>query len=415
MCRHDFNENLGEVKVQSFQAKFPEALEDFKAHWVEYMKYCYRVESGEEVDSVAPNRATTILMELDRDLKGFPLVPPALEGDSLAYMKRVIRSFVTVHYRELTSHPSHAFPLNSPGFASGRKQDRVPWKQIKDHTADFIEARYLPEPVGDGPPAIEDPSDMKKEQITRLLEHWRRPVAGSDLFRFSHVLVNSKTDAMMRALYKDLPQNGRVIAQSPGPIDRGTGPDWDAEYDGQHALQFSPSLTDDVNMHPPPHDFDMQENDPEPDPTASPVLHLELTAPLVQQESRAWTPVIDPQLMGLQYQPEKSLVPASSPTVQRPPAKKMNAKKGRGKSKGGARPQPKAKILTPSDTVVGPRQQPKPKAKQLTVGPEPTVTEPVADPDIQSEQQPIHEVEGRPKRSAKGKLDISEMRRLRLV
>jgi len=67
------------------------------------MKYCYRVESGEEVDSVAQNRPTTALMELDRDVKGFPLVPPARKEESLTYMKQVIRSFVTAHYRELTS------------------------------------------------------------------------------------------------------------------------------------------------------------------------------------------------------------------------------------------------------------------------------------------------------------------------
>lgn len=103
MSRHDYNENLGKVKVQSFVSKFPEALEQIKPYWVEYMKYCYRVESGEEVDLVTQNRATTVLMELDRDVKGFPLVPPAREGDTLAHMKRVIRSFVTAHYRELTS------------------------------------------------------------------------------------------------------------------------------------------------------------------------------------------------------------------------------------------------------------------------------------------------------------------------
>jgi hypothetical protein len=45
---------------------------------------------------------------------------------------------------------------------------------------------------------------MKKEQIARLLEHWRRPVPGSDLFRFSHVLLNIKTDETTPALYKSL-------------------------------------------------------------------------------------------------------------------------------------------------------------------------------------------------------------------
>lgn len=88
------------------------------------------------------------------------------------------------------------------GFASGRKHDRVPWKQIKEHTGSFIQPDYLPEPT-DGVTQLEDPSDMKKEQIARLLEHWSRPVPGSDIFRFSVVLVNNKTDETMAALYKD--------------------------------------------------------------------------------------------------------------------------------------------------------------------------------------------------------------------
>jgi hypothetical protein len=42
---------------------------------------------------------------------------------------------------------------------------------------------------------------MKKEQITRLLEHWRRPVHASEIFKFTLVLVHSKTDETREALY----------------------------------------------------------------------------------------------------------------------------------------------------------------------------------------------------------------------
>jgi hypothetical protein len=86
--------------VQSFKDKFPEAVEDFKAAWVEYMQYCYRVESGEEVP-VAQNKSIHSLIELDRDDKGFPMLPPTKKNESLAYMKQMVRSFVTAHYREL--------------------------------------------------------------------------------------------------------------------------------------------------------------------------------------------------------------------------------------------------------------------------------------------------------------------------
>ncbi|KAF8802878.1 hypothetical protein BYT27DRAFT_7035360, partial [Phlegmacium glaucopus] len=36
---HDFNENLGKVKVQPFEVKFPEAVKQFEGSWVQYMRY----------------------------------------------------------------------------------------------------------------------------------------------------------------------------------------------------------------------------------------------------------------------------------------------------------------------------------------------------------------------------------------
>jgi hypothetical protein len=88
------------VKVLSFQQKFPEAVEYFKNYWFEYMLYCYRVESGEEAPA-AQNKTVNSLMELDRDVKGFPMLPPVEENESLPYLKQMVRSFVTAHYREL--------------------------------------------------------------------------------------------------------------------------------------------------------------------------------------------------------------------------------------------------------------------------------------------------------------------------
>ena len=88
------------MKVQSFTQKFLQAVEDFKQKWIEYMMYCYRVESGAEA-LAAQNRSTYSLMELDQDVKGFPILPPAEEKESLSYMKWMVRSFVTAHYHEL--------------------------------------------------------------------------------------------------------------------------------------------------------------------------------------------------------------------------------------------------------------------------------------------------------------------------
>jgi hypothetical protein len=94
---HDFNKILGKMEVQTFNEKYPEAVADFRNAWIEYMKYCYQVESGEIVESVAQNRSTATLIDLDRDPKGYPLVPQ--EGGNLIMMRRIIQSFVTAHYR----------------------------------------------------------------------------------------------------------------------------------------------------------------------------------------------------------------------------------------------------------------------------------------------------------------------------
>lgn len=100
--RHDFNENLGKVKVQSFAEKFPDAVSDFRDAWIEYMKYCYEIESGEVIESVVENRSPTSLIELDQDMDGYPLVPQ--EAGNLINMKRILRSFITIHYRKDISY-----------------------------------------------------------------------------------------------------------------------------------------------------------------------------------------------------------------------------------------------------------------------------------------------------------------------
>lgn len=84
-----------------FFKKFPQAEEFLKDYWCQYMQYCYRVESGEEAPA-GQARSAYRLMDLDRDVKGFPMLPPVGEKESLTDKKAMIRSFVTAHYREFT-------------------------------------------------------------------------------------------------------------------------------------------------------------------------------------------------------------------------------------------------------------------------------------------------------------------------
>jgi len=223
------------------------------------------------------------------------------------------------------------------GFASGRRQDRVPWKQIKEHTADFIDARYLPEqpPISREPP-IDDPSDMKKEQVVRLVEHWRRPVPGSDLFRFSHVLVNSKANELTPALYEDS-LGPHTIGQSSQALNVvvESGRDWDEEY---QAMQFSPG-PDDVNMH----DSSNRE-DARPEP------------------------VIDPELLRIsQPTQQPSLDGPTHSTKSKKPTKAKGSRKAKSKATQKKKKQP---AVIPDELPVEPidsrpRPQPRPKNPHL--------------------------------------------------
>ena len=240
--------------------------------------------------------------------------------------------------------------LPLPGFASGRKQDRVPWKQIKENTDYFVEPRYLPEP--DDVPQLEDPSDMKKEQITRLLDHWRRPVHATELFRFSHVLVNSKTEETTKALYADsfaalytlAPDNWNADynalsgvdsgIQLPTPITdpkihctRAINPASDVFLGNLTANPTHPSQNDfDPNIDPALQNHPSQNNfDPNIDPAlqnparSAPTPVIGLTSPTLTEfptvptdsfPSGAPTPVIGPSV-------NKSLSPKPRPQPQR--------------------------------------------------------------------------------------------------
>ena len=103
------------------------------------------------------------------------------------------------------------------------------WRQIKEHTAKFIDPIYLPTNSGDQVVQLEDPSDMKKEQIVGLLEHWRRPVPASDLFQFSHVFVNSKSGEMERAQYKNS-LGSQLVSWNSLALATDEVATWDEEY-----------------------------------------------------------------------------------------------------------------------------------------------------------------------------------------
>ncbi|KIM34623.1 hypothetical protein M413DRAFT_33151 [Hebeloma cylindrosporum] len=173
------------------------------------MRYIQEVATGAVVEDISKVRSSSTLIDLELDVKGFPILPPTTDGKGLAYMKRVVRSFVTAHYR----------------LASGRDGDKVPWRLIKENPREFVDAKYLPAGTN-----IEDPGDLKKDTICLMLNHWRRGAPASELFRFRQYLVKGEELAM--AKYENMTGKKQRKKKAPVPVPVvDPAMDWDAEYE----------------------------------------------------------------------------------------------------------------------------------------------------------------------------------------
>lgn len=234
---------------------------------------------------------------------------------------------------------------------------------------------------------------MKKEQVTRLLDHWRRPVSGSELFRFSRVLQNHKSDETMSALYTD--SFAAVLGHEAVSADDGDA----AENDFQGVDSTTPvSLS--IGVQP-----SMQHTNPVNDPalqqlpTSNSIPEVPTVNPMPIDESNihpslrrqvypplpsaAPTPVIRPNEnitpVGSRTEPEQSRPPSrSSPT---PAADDSNINT--------------AVLGLPEKSRPTPKSRPRPKEKSKN----PTT----AFQDLTGQQE---EGLGRPKRAQKRKLDI---------
>lgn len=205
---------------------------------------------------------------------------------------------------------------------------------------------------------------MKKDQVARLLDHWRRPVHASDLFRFSHVLVNNKTNETVPALYTD----SFAQASINGPSD------WDSEYNASHPVgDNDPDLPDEASAPV----IGPSETSSLVDPIVNPTLvNID---PILLQISKVSNPVIGPSETSSLVDPIVNPTPANIDpillqisTVSTP-------------------------VIEPNgsaSSVVPPSKPPRPRPKRKTLS--------------SNDPKPILQEEelGRPKRQLKRKVDI---------
>lgn len=162
-------------------------------------------QAGSGTVEAQPGRQRRTGPELQKDDKGYPLLPAAPTGrtkaKSLQSQKDLVRTFLVMHYRESMQSigPEAKLKPGCSGFASGRATTRVPWKQISEQHDDLIDAKYLPPGS-----KIKEPSSMVKEELEDILTFWRgrqQADSGKETFRFKHYFADSANKELEPATY----------------------------------------------------------------------------------------------------------------------------------------------------------------------------------------------------------------------
>lgn len=110
--RNDFNSKIGNHPPEPFVDNLLEVStqQRMEAEWANYAHVALCVDAGQEPaePAGAARRAPTALIEFERDVYDLPLLPPLKEYMKTDELNTLIRSFLTIHYRE--SHNQARLP-----------------------------------------------------------------------------------------------------------------------------------------------------------------------------------------------------------------------------------------------------------------------------------------------------------------
>jgi hypothetical protein len=129
---------------------------------------------------------------LETDEDGWPLVP---DGDDfgLQQMKDILRSFITLSYREDEFNFHVPCLYYSQGKTVRDRHVKVPWRLLEKKPASFISSKYLPEGV-----KICDPSNMHSADLrSMLLFLSNRQLRSQKVFRFKKSLEKAKLSSAL--------------------------------------------------------------------------------------------------------------------------------------------------------------------------------------------------------------------------
>ena len=194
---YDFNDELGEHDVPTFEQKYPKDLALFMNKYFEYGNFVIGIENGEtpEAGSIGKRKKKSMAAVLDHK-DGYPIFKPSSEDDRLADKKATVRAFLNEHYgRYIMLYYEVTVEANSAShsaLASGREKAPAPFNALDRKHLDWADGKYWPTDI-----IASDPSRMNTAEIDRLLNFWRQrqeTVPASEIFRWSHVYIGPKRD-----------------------------------------------------------------------------------------------------------------------------------------------------------------------------------------------------------------------------
>ena len=169
---YDFNDELGEHDVLTFEQKYPKELAAFVNKYFEYGNYVIGTENGETLDGgyVRKGKKKNKPEVLDQK-EGYPIFKGSYEDDSLTKKKALVRAFLNKNYGRYFKlvNPMAVEANNSlpSALASGRETASAPFKALDRTHLKWANAKYWPTDV-----VVTDPSRMNTPEIDKLLIFW---------------------------------------------------------------------------------------------------------------------------------------------------------------------------------------------------------------------------------------------------
>ena len=158
------------VNSQSFSDRYHAQVTEMKRLLLEYVKSMRtRQELNAGGGAGRADGVSDTVNDIDISLmnRGFPRLPKEVKGDlTKKQWEFLLRKYLSHHYSMSTRQGYLTIHYLCTGLATGHLSRHVPFEQLKKSTRLFVAPEHRPSNL-----KIEDPRNMRKDDIARLLRH----------------------------------------------------------------------------------------------------------------------------------------------------------------------------------------------------------------------------------------------------